>query len=182
MWLIFMPRAVSFDVLDITQPIHYWSVITPSLNKWILLFAFIVSFVVAIVLLWLMWRRDTVWAFYFIIGAILISILFTVVATMNLWMDTNSIEHIQTVAFQGKEYRLALSHLWDEDDEYANYNILECDPNGEICHPIAQPPSSWCAYMNDDIKSASLNTNQDMLSLSCGEYKIQILPAVNVSP
>jgi muconolactone delta-isomerase len=181
MWLIFMPRAVNFDVLDITQPIHYWSVITPSLNKWLLLLVFLVSFVIAMVLIYLMWKRDTIWAFYFIIAAILISILFTVAATMNLWMDTNSIEHIQSIAFQGKEYRLALSHLWDGDHEYANYNILECDPNGDICQPIKQPLSSWCSYMNDDIKWASLNTNRDMLSLNCGEYKIPILPPVNGS-
>src|SRR5690349_14632179 len=118
MWLIFMPHAVSFDVLEITEPIHYWSVITPSLNKWLLLFTFLLSTVVGLILVWFIWKRYLGFLFIIIFLNCISSTVLTAITDMNLWMDTNSIEHVETVNFGGKEYRLALSHLWDEDHEY----------------------------------------------------------------
>jgi len=179
MWLIFMPHAVNFDVLDITQPIHYWSVVTPSLNKWLLLFIFLLSTCLGLILVWFIWKRYLGYLLVIIFLSCISSTALTVFTDMNLWMDTNSIEHIQTISFGGKEYRLALAHLWDEDHEYADYKILECDLGGEICQPIKLPARLSCFYMDEDIQWASLNTNQDTLYLNCGGYETQILPAIN---
>lgn len=171
MWIIFMPHAVNFDVLEITEPIHYWSVITPSLDKSLLLFLFWVSIILAIILVWFIWKRYLGFLLVAVFLSCICSTTLTAITDMNLWMDTNSIEHIQTVDFQGKEYRLALSHLWDEDHEYATYNVFKCNTNTDTCDPI-KLPEYGCGYMDDYIRAASLILNNDAtkLSLYCGGY------------
>jgi hypothetical protein len=177
MWLIFMPRTMSFDVLEITEPIRYWSVITPSLNKSLLLFLFWVSTIIAIVLVWFIWKRYLGFLLIAVFLSCVASTALTAITDMNLWMDTNSIEHIQTVAFQGKEYHLALSHLWDEDHEYTGYNLFECAIGSDICQPIKLSPQADCGSMDDYFRKASLIVDKEntTLSLTCEGYKTQII-------
>ncbi len=174
MWLTFMPHAVSFDVLNISEPIRYWSLITPSIRKPILTLIFVLSACFALVLLWFIWKRYHGLLFVIVLLSCSCSTLLTAINGMNLWMFTNSIEHIETVLFDGKEYRLALSHLWDEDHEYATYNVFKCNTNTDTCDPI-KLPAYGCMYMDDYVRDASLilNNSRTELFLDCGGYNDQ---------
>lgn len=172
-WAIFPVIGPVSGVYDISQPIHYWSFITPDRIRlvvvWFLFMVLAAAGAISAFRLYRGWLFALSWLM--IALAILSSLL---VMFLYLFIhDDTELQHVQTVDYGGHQYHLAVRHHPYEWDYTLNtYIVFECDSTGDTCRELTRLPPD----IDPQEASLSLSNNQTMLFLKQGQNQIQIRP------